>query len=253
MILEIIIASLLVALASLSGRVLMIFLPPERFEKFRVPMLSIATGTFLGLVLFDLLPESFESLGSSASFWIFFGMLAFFILEKFFLGYHHAGSSDNHSMHTHTIKTPGKLVLVGDAVHNFLDGVAIAGAFTVSTTVGILTSVSVILHEIPQEIGDMMVLMLSGFTRAKAMFWNFIFALATLLGAVFTISVVGVSNNIVSILVAMASGGFLYIAMADLMPETKHEERFSHGILHTVLMVLGLGIIVFVRWLVPEM
>jgi zinc and cadmium transporter len=241
------------AFISLSARLLMFFVPPERFQRWRVPLLSLSAGTFLGLVIFDLLPESFEAEVPGIALWILGGILLFFLVEKFLLGYHHrlAEAEEHHAEPGH-IHPAGILVLAGDGLHNFLDGVAIAIAFSVSVPIGIATSISILLHEIPQEIGDVMVLLLSGFSRAKAFFWNFVFALTTVIGAGVTAFFLQSLEKVIPLLIAFTAGGFLYVAMSDLLPETKHHESPGVGLRHFLFLIIGIILIWRVGALILE-
>jgi len=246
--------SLATAAVSLSARVVMFLFSPRHFKKWRVVLLNLSAGTFIGLVLFDLLPEAFESNPETTPLWILTGILIFLITEKFLLGYHrqHHHTSKESTGTIKFSKPTGMLVLVGDGIHNFLDGVAIAVAFAVSVPAGIAASVSVLLHEIPQEIGDVMVLMLSGFSKAKAFFWNFIFALTTVIGAVLTTMFLSSIESFLPPLIALIAGGFLYIAMTDLIPETKEVTGIKSALGHFVALFLGVLVIFASRLILPE-
>ena len=190
-------------------------------------MVSFAAGAMLGDVFLHMIPELAEenSLTLTSSLYILSGILLFFILEKIIHWRHcHLSAAKDHS---HPLAF---MNLVGDAVHNFIDGVLIAGSFLLSVPVGIATTVAVILHEIPQEMGDFGVLLHSGMKPKKALLFNFLSALTAVLGAL-VILVVGMSNeNVTHIIIPITIGGFLYIANADLIPELHKETKISISI-----------------------
>ena len=144
-------------------------------------------------------------------------MLLFFVLEKFLYWYHcHKGKCDVHTFQY--------LNLFGDGIHNFLDGVIIAATFMTDTGLGVVTTAAVIFHEVPQELGDFGVLIYGGFSPKKALFYNFLSALTAFLGALVAFYF-GLSDGHTSFLVALAAGGFIYIAAADLLPELQRQKK----------------------------
>ena len=161
------------------------------------------------------------------------GILLFFALEKFLHWHHHGEDTENH------IHPVGKLVLFSDAVHNFLDGMIIGASFLVSVPVGLATTIAVVLHEIPQEIGDFAVLLHSGYTKARALWLNFLSALAALLGALVLFSLGEIAEISATWLVPIAAGGFIYIAVADLMPELHKTKELKYSILQIGAVMIG--------------
>jgi|CXWL01.1.fsa_nt_gi zinc and cadmium transporter len=187
--------------------------------------LSFAAGTLLTVAFLDLLPEAAEAFEESrgehgidaAALWVLAGFLIFFSIEKLILWYHcHEEKCDVHTSPT--------MVLLGDTLHNFLDGVAIAVSFLVSPAVGLATTVAVFIHEIPQEVADFSVLLAGGMSPKKAIRFNILSAMASLLGALLAFFFSMQIEGALPALVAVTAGGFMYIAAADLIPEI-HKER----------------------------
>jgi zinc and cadmium transporter len=216
-------------------------------------LVSLSVGALFGDAFIHMLPEVFESSVSKVTLSILAlsGVLAFFVLEKFLHWRHAHGVSEEtrettHSHATGTVHPVGQLVLVGDAVHNFVDGIVIAAAFGVDVTVGVATTIAVILHEIPQEIADFGVLIHAGFTKWRALFYNFLSALAALLGVILMPLFGGLVDNIVPMALAFAAGGFIYVAGSDLVPELHKTKGFRDSLIQVlavcagVLIMLGL-------------
>lgn len=228
-----------VSLISLVGAFL-ISVREDLIKKYVFVFVSLAIGALLGDAFIHLIPEGLEEIGNSTLFSILLisGILIFFIIEKYLHWHHHSESEDIE----HTIHPVGKMILISDGVHNFIDGLIIGGSFMVSTELGIATTIAVILHEIPQEIGDFGVLLHAGFSRAKALFWNLISALSAVLGVTVVLVLGQVSESLAIWLVPFAAGGFIYIALSDLIPELhrKSEEK-GHFLIQLVVMILGVG------------
>lgn len=206
--------------------------------------LSFAAGTLLTVAFLDLLPEAIEAFEEVAGdhavdeavLAILGGFLLFFIIEKLLFWYHcHEEHCDVHTSST--------MILVGDTLHNFLDGIAIAVSFLVSPMVGIATTVAVFLHEIPQEVADFSVLLSSGMKPARAIAFNIFSALASILGGVlayfFSTQVAGA----LPVLLGFAAGGLMYIAASDLVPEIHKERRRSMMVRQSSFFLLGCAII----------
>nr|MCW1888243.1 ZIP family metal transporter [Candidatus Moranbacteria bacterium] len=231
---------LAVSLISLLG---VIFLSSREdvLRKYMYIFISLAVGALLGDSFIHLIPEALEeSLGTTTSILIIVGILFFFVLEKF-LHWHHHGEDTEEEIHIHPV---GKLILFSDGVHNFLDGIIIAASFMVSIPVGVATTLAVILHEIPQEIGDFAVLIHSGYTKTKALWLNFFSALTAVLGGV-TFFVLGEFAESLSLyFVPIAAGGFIYIAVADLIPELHKTKTVKHSVYQIAAVVVG----VVVMW-----
>ena len=236
---------IIVSLISFIG-VFAISLKEELMRKYIFIFISIAVGALLGDALIHLIPEAFENSANTVltSVLVIAGIFFFFILEKF-LHWHHHGEDQNED-HIHPV---GKLILFSDGVHNFMDGIIIGASFLVSIPVGIATTIAVILHEIPQEIGDFGVLLHSGYTKKRALWVNFLSALSAIFGAVifFTISE---SAEIASIwFLPIAAGGFIYIAVADLIPELHKTKEVNHSIMQILAVILGVLAMVALTYL----
>lgn len=212
-------------------------------------LVAFAAGALLAVAFFDLLPESFEMLGVPvAPMWIVGGILIFLLLENL-LCLRHAHHDKSEESHFHTT---GYAVLVGDGLHNFLDGVLIASAFMVSIPVGISVTLAVVLHEIPQEVGDFAILLHSGFTRAKALWFNFLSALTALVGGLATFFALNAVESMVPYLIAIGGGGFLYIALVDIIGSFKHTGNLRINLGRMLAVVLGLVVIGGVAFLFPH-
>lgn len=236
-------ASIISTLLGLSGAALLLW--RKRWaERLTVALLSFAAGTMLGAVFYDLLPEALEAVGSELALQLtLLGLVLFFLIEKVLLVYHchESGSCDMHRL------TASKtLIIVGDAIHNTLDGVIIAASFLVSVPLGLITSLAVVAHEIPQEIGDFSILLQSGMDRARVVLWNVVSGAGSLFGALLVIFLSSQVVELTNLLIPVAAGGFLYIASADLIPELHREVRFRHSLVHLVTLILGLAAIAFV-------
>ncbi|MBI5065709.1 ZIP family metal transporter [Candidatus Woesearchaeota archaeon] len=214
-------------------------------------LISFAAGALIGAAFLDLIPEALEHNPEQITFvYIIIGILIFFVLERVFGYYHH------HHKHIHKHKEIKKYVkgfaylnLISDGLHNFLDGMVIAISFLTSFELGIIASIAVIIHEIPQEIGDFGILVYGGFTRLRALMYNFLFALTAFLGALvtyfFSINIRGVNE----ILLPIAAGNFIYLALADLLPEIHHEQGFQRTMMHVLTLISG----IFIIWLMTNL
>ncbi len=226
---------IIVSLVSLIG-VFTLSLKEEFLKKYIFVFISLAVGALLGDAFVHLIPEALENSSSVAiaSILIIIGILIFFILEKF-LHWHHHGEDEN-GFHIHPV---GKLVLFSDGVHNLIDGIVIGVSFIVSVPVGIATTIAVILHEIPQEIGDFTVLLHSGYTRKRALWLNFLSALSAVFGVGIAFILGESGENFVMWILPIAAGGFIYIAMADLIPELHKTKEIKHSVLQIIAVIVG--------------
>ena len=227
-----------VSLVSLIG-VFFLSLREEILKKYVFIFISLAVGALLGDAFIHLIPETFEnSLNANlTSVLIIIGILIFFILEKF-LHWHHHGE-DAEDAHIHPM---GKLILFSDGIHNFVDGVIIGASFLVSIPVGIATTIAVILHEIPQEIGDFAVLLHSGYTKTRALWLNFLSAISSILGLVVILVLSQAEETVVLYLLPMAAGGFIYVAVADLIPELQKTKKGWYSVMQIITVIIGVGL-----------
>jgi zinc and cadmium transporter len=227
---------LIVSLISLIG-VLFIFLKKEALDNFLLFFVSLSVGSLLGGAFLHLIPEAFGDGGFSLniSFLILLGIIIFFMIENFVHWRHcHVPTSKNHPHHL------GTMNLVGDGLHNLIDGLVIAAAYFVSIPLGIATTLAVIVHEIPQEIGDFGVLLYAGYSKRKALFFNFLSALAAMIGAIIGIIFSEKSAIFSYIIVPIAAGGFLYIAGSDLIPEIHRKQETGFSIKNLIGIILGI-------------
>jgi zinc and cadmium transporter len=204
-------------------------------------MVSFAVGGLFGDAFIHILPEAFKTLGANlnTSLCILAGIFIFFILEKFIRWRHcHVPTSKEH------IHPVAMLNLVGDGVHNMMDGMIVAASFVVSVPIGIATTLAVILHEIPQEMGDFGILVYSGMSVKKALFMNFLSALTAVVGAIIALLLESRIKGFSTYLLPITAGGFLYIGGTDLIPELHKEDhvKISTSLLQLVFIMLGIGI-----------
>src|SRR3990167_646961 len=185
-------------------------------------LVSFAAGALLGDVFIHLLPQLAENnnFNLNISLIILASVVGFFVTEKFIHWHHHHNESEENKMTYHPVAI---LNLIGDGLHNLIDGLIIGGAYLIDLRVGLATTVAVILHEIPQEIGDFGVLIYAGFSRKRALFYNFLSGLTAMVGVIIALTLKN-TENIATILVAIGIGSFLYISVADLIPEI-HKTR----------------------------
>lgn len=233
-------ASFIVSLVSFFGVALLI-LRSETIKRFSTFFVSFAAGTLLGVTFLDILPETAEM--EINFIYVLYGIITFFILEKYFLWYHcHGAECVIHKQQS------APLILIGDALHNFIDGIIITLAFLVDINLGIVTTIAVILHEIPQEIGDFSILLYGGMTKARAFFFNFFVALTVVVSAILTymLSSIFNFNGIIGILLAFVAGHFIYISTADLIPELHRETNFIKSFVQICLLLFG----VFMIWMI---
>src|SRR3989344_5461721 len=231
-----------ISLISLIG-VSTLSLRTERLRGILFLFVALAVGALLGDAFFHLLPEAFEKTDNApqVSFLVLLGLLLFFWFEKL-LHWHHGHHGDISEIEHEDggVQPLGKLILLSDGLHNFLDGLIIGASYLISIEVGIATSIAVVLHEIPQEIGDFGVLLHAGYSKGKAIFYNFISALTAIAGVLMIMVMGSSSERMIGFLIPFAAGTFIYIATADLVPEL-HKQRWSSTVLEFIAILLGVG------------
>ncbi|MGQ9569526.1 MAG: ZIP family metal transporter [Thermodesulfovibrionales bacterium] len=232
LLLIILLATFIVSLISLVG-IFFIGMKENTLTKVIKYLVSFAVGGLLGGAFFHLLPESMESGEHSMFMYVLSGILIFFLIEKFLHWRHcHKGHCD---AHTFTY-----LNLIGDGVHNFIDGMIISASFVTDTRLGIVTTLAVAAHEIPQEIGDFGILVYGGFSRYRALLFNLLSALTALAGAVVAYYSFKKIVWLKGFLIPFTAGGFLYIALVDLIPELHKEVKRDNITLQFITMIGGL-------------
>jgi len=236
MLFNILIATVGISLLSLVG-VLTTSINHNKLDKFLHLLVALAAGTLLGNAFFHLLPEGIELSPTIESFTFITvtSYCLFFLMEKI-LHWRHCHKTE---CHTHQY---GTLSLIGDSVHNFLDGMIIAAAFLQSPSLGIGTTLAIALHELPQEIGDFAVLLHAGYSRSKAVLANLTVAATAIIGGLVGYLIGAVSNQLNSVLIALALGGFIYISTSDLIPEIRKEPSLKKWLSSFGMFILGLSI-----------
>jgi zinc and cadmium transporter len=237
MILEIIAATVLVSLFSLIG-ISLLYIRKETAEKLVFVILAFATGSLLAAAFFDLLPEALEGVEPQTAFTIALGsIMVMFILERL-VHWHH-----EHHDHAKHEKPMAYLVLMGDGIHNFFDGVAIAASFLTSPALGVTTTIAIVLHEIPQELSDYTLLLYAGFSTRKAAVANLLSGLTAVIGALAFFYFSTLVENIQFYGLAFAAGSFIYIACTDLLPELHKEEKRLKSVVQLAAVIAGVATI----------
>lgn len=239
-------ASILTSLISLIG-VFFLSFSINKLKKIIMFLVSLSAGALLGSAFLHLIPEAVEMSDhhdGTVWFGILGGIILFFILEKIIHWRHcHEPTCDDHP---HPV---GPMNLIGDGLHNLIDGMIIAGAFLVDIRLGVLTTIAVISHEVPQEIGDFGVLIHAGYSVKKALFYNFISASFSILGAIIVILLGAHLDGFIEFIIPITAGGFIYIASSDLIPELKKEIKISKSLKQLLGILLGLGVMVVINLL----
>jgi zinc and cadmium transporter len=216
-------------------------------------LVSLSAGVLLGTALLQVLPEAFESKANPHALFatLLAGMMFFFLLEKAELyrhGHHHEGDGHHHHHHFDAEQAGrgGWSVLLGDSIHNFCDGILIAGAFLTDVRVGAFTAAAIIAHEIPQEVGDYIVLLNAGLSRGKALVYNAISGLAAVVGGVVGYFIVGPWAELFPFLLVVASSSFVYVAVADLIPQLQRRLPIKDTAAQIVWIAIGLMVVLFI-------
>jgi zinc and cadmium transporter len=237
----IVVSGLAMSAIALSGS-LTFALPPERFDRIVLPLVALAAGSLLGGALFHLLRSAVAALGNTLAVyaWVAAGLFSFFLLEQYLNWHHCHRPTDAH-------RPLGTLILIADGVHNFVGGLAVGSAFIVDIRLGVVTWLVAAAHEVPQEMGDFGILVHSGWSRRSALVYNVLSALTFLLGGLVVYAVAGSVH--VEVLLPFAAGSFVYIALADLVPElttspAPHAKTvLSVGFATGLLLLLGLAVV----------
>jgi zinc and cadmium transporter len=219
-----ILAAFVLSLVSFVG---VITLPIAKYKQLIPLLVALAAGSMLGDVFLHLLPELLEDkitpFDSQQLVWVIVGIVLFYLLETVLHWHHHHDVDDSHKSHQ-----IGKLVLISDSFHNFFDGIAIAAAFAVNPTVGIATTIAFMIHELPQEFGDYAIFISSGWSRTKALVFNFLSGLTAVIGAFVGLYAFNTWSNIAQPITCLTIGSLIYIALADLIPESNKQNMNHH-------------------------
>lgn len=217
-------------------------------------LISYAIGALLGAVFLEILPHAFEHADPHhMAGTVLVGILVFFVLEKLVLWRHcHHDHCEAHEAHApaHDHGRSGQLILIGDTFHNFVDGILIAAAFMESTELGIVTAMAIIAHEIPQEVGDYLILLHSGYSRLKALVFNLLSSLATLVGALLAYFALSDLQEWIPTILGLAAASMIYVAVADLIPGLHKRTELTATLQQVLLICLGVGSILLVGELV---
>jgi zinc and cadmium transporter len=211
-------------------------------------LVSFAIGALLGAVFLEILPHAISSAGSLHAMFatVLAGILGFFVLEKLVLWRHcHIEDCEAHDHHAdpHDRGSSGLMIIIGDAFHNFVDGILIAAAFLQSTELGIVTAAAIIAHEIPQEIGDFVILLHSGYGKATALAFNLLSSLAMLVGALLAYFALQAAQEWIATVLALAAASMIYVAVADLIPGLHRRPELLATAQQVVLIAFGVGLI----------
>jgi zinc and cadmium transporter len=245
--LSIILATIIVSLFSLIGAT-MLMISKAKLESIVLILVSLSAGGLLGGAFLHLIPESLHELGEQSSVLVLlFALIGFclFLITEQFLHWHH-GHHGNYCCKNidcgSSKKEISTLILIGDGVHNFIDGLVIASAFLVDPVVGIVATIAVALHEIPQEIGDFGVLVYAGLKRSKALFYNLLSGLTAVLGGLIGFFFAQYTQNLIVYILPIAAGGFIFLAASDLIPEIKHHDSWKRMAVHFIVFIIGIGL-----------
>ncbi|MSR17160.1 MAG: ZIP family metal transporter [Methylococcaceae bacterium] len=238
-----------------------LLLPEKNRLKVLPHGISFAIGALLAVAFWGLIPEAFEHAKPDEIQWlsgtILAGILGFFVLEKLLLWRHcHSGECEAHGddehqhpeysnghSHGHGAKTAGTFIILGDAIHNFVDGVLIGAAFLMDVQLGIVTSLAVATHEIPQEVGDFAILLQSGYSQKKALFYNILASLTTVIGGILAYFSLDSLHNSLPYFLALAASSFIYIAVADLIPSLHKRTDTKTSLQQIILIGAGVALI----------
>ena len=224
---------LIVSAASLVGVVLLGF-NQDFLHRILSFLIAFSAGALLGDVFIHIIPEMAKTeFTATTGIYFLIGIIVFFLLEKYIHWYHGYGEHEE-SVHASTY-----LTIFGDALHNFIDGIIIAISFLVSIPLGIATTAAVLFHEIPQELGQFGILVHGGWSRSKALFYNFLSALTAIIGAAFVLIFAQGLGEVPTYLLAFAGASFIYIAMSDIIPELHKEKDLPKSIIQVIAFIFG--------------
>lgn len=236
-------STFLISLTAWIG-VLALFLREDLLDRVLLGLVALAAGGLVGGAFLHLLPSAVSAVGGGETFPVFVavvvGFCAFFVLEQFVHWHHHHAA-------THELEPVTYLVLLSDTVHNFIDGLVIAGSFVVGVPVGVVTTLAIALHEIPQEIGDFGVLVYGGFERRRALVLNYLTQTTVILGGVVGFAFADRMAGAPALLLAFAAGNFVYIASSDLIPEIKGGDDVRRSLVHFGVFLLGVLLMLLIR------
>jgi len=238
-------SSILMSVLALVGATTL-SLSKKALQRLLLPLVALSAGSLLGGAFFHMIPESIEKFGADLSVYIYVvAGFTFFLLLEQLLHWHHC-----HRDETECKKSQTYLILIGDGIHNFIGGIAVAGTFLIDIRLGISTWLAAAAHEVPQEIGDFGVLLHGGWSRKKALLFNLLSSSTFLLGGLLTYLLS--FNDWIYYLIPFAAGNFIYIGASDLIPEVNKHRNFSNSILHFICFCSGVSILLGLRIIFSE-
>ncbi|MBI4706609.1 MAG: ZIP family metal transporter [Candidatus Omnitrophica bacterium] len=238
-------STFVVSLISLIG-IVTLAIRSDYLQKILFLLIGFSAGALIGGAFLHLLPEALEKTSSTVVFYyLILGIVLFFMLERYFHWRHcHAEKCDVHAF--------TYLNLIGDSFHNFIDGMVIAASFVISIKLGLITTLAIILHEIPQELGDFGVLIYGGFSKKKALICNFLTALTAMAGAVIGYFIADFTKGFITFILPLTAGGFIYIAASDLIPEIHKESDLRRSSMAFFAFLLGIIFMAVAKLLLHE-
>jgi len=238
-------STFLVSLISLVG-IFTLTLKDNLLHKILFCLIGFSAGALIGSAFLHILPECLENNKSTVVFsYLIVGIITFFLMERY-LHWRHCHEEGECKTHAFTY-----LNLVGDGFHNFIDGMVIAASFIVSVKLGLVTTLAIILHEIPQELGDFAVLIYGGFSKRKALLFNFASALTAIIGAVVGYFIADFSKSFSNFILPFTAGGFIYIATSDLIPELHKENDLKRSTAAFLAFLMGIVFMALAKNLLP--
>ena len=242
----ILIATFSISLIAFVGA-LTLFLKEKILNKILLLLVAFSAGALIGGAFLHLIPEAVNKVGIKENsileifLYLIFGFCAFFVLEQF-IGWHH-----HHATRHPEIMPFSYLILISDGIHNFIDGLIVAGSFVASLPMGVACTLAVALHEIPQEIGDYGVLVYGGFKKVRALFLNFASAIAIIFGGISGFFLSERIGEQIVFLLPFAAGTFIYVAASDLIPQIKKERSFKKSLIHFLVFLTGIGLMLLIK------
>ncbi len=237
-----IISGAIISLVSFSGLILL-FLKKGLQQKLLLSLVGLSAGVLTGAAFFHILPEVIGKLDAIRLFvYVSLGIITFFVLERFLFWHHCHNEHGDCEVHSFTYMS-----LVGGSFHVLIDGIVIGTAFSVNVKLGFVTLFVIISHQFPQELGDFATLVHGGFSRGKAFFYNFLSSLTGIIGTVMGVLFAARMDSFTNVLLPFAAGGFLYIAMSDLIPQLHNEREISKSLFNVSLFVLGLVFMLLIK------
>ncbi len=245
----------IISLLGMTGGILLLY--REKWAKLiSRHLITFAIGSLFGVAFLNLIPEAVAEINVEiVLIYTLVGILVFYLLEKTLLWYHHHSVEHVwHGKHTAEEKAhpAGYLITFGDALHNFIDGLVIAAGFLVDIKLGIVTSLAVLFHELPQEIGEFAIMLHSKFSKHKIILYSLAAQMTAVIGVLIGFLYVPLFENLKAILLAIAAGGFIYIASTDLLPETHREKDLGKSLVQVLLLILGVLTIWYIGQIFPE-